>query len=63
MALINKKAALLVKDKDARTNLVPEALKILFDEDQQKELSTNIKRLGKPHAAENIVREIISIVS
>ena len=63
MALINEKAAILVKDKDARSNLVPEALRILFNENQQKVLSTNIKRLGKPHAAENIVREIISIIS
>ena len=63
MALVNEKAALLVKDKDARTNLVPEALKLLFNENQQKVLSTNIRRLGKPHAAENIVREIISIIN
>ena len=58
-----KKAALIVKDKDARVNLVPEALKVLFNESQQKILSTNIKRFAKPHAAENIVREIISIVN
>lgn len=63
MALVNEKAALLVTDIDARTNLVPEALKLLFNENQQKVLSTNIKRLGKPHAAENIVREIISLIN
>lgn len=63
MALVDEKAALLVKDKDARINLVPEALKVLFNEGQQKILSTNIKRLAKPHAAENIVRELISIIN
>ena len=62
MALVNEKAALLIKDKDAKVNLVPEALKILFNEQLQKTLSENIKKLGKPHAAENIVREIISII-
>ena len=63
MALVNEKAALLVKDKDAQVNLIPEALKLLYNEDQQRTLSENIKRLAKPHAAENIVREIISIVN
>jgi len=63
MALVNAKAALLVSDKEARTNLVQEALKLLFNEDQKKTLSTNIRHLAKPHAAENIVKEIISIAS
>lgn len=63
MALVDEKAALLVKDKDARVNLIPEALKLLYNEDQKKVLSENVKRLAKPHAAENIVREIIRIVN
>ncbi len=62
-ALVSEKAALIVKDIDAETNLVPEALKLLYNDDRQKVLSGNIKRLGKPNAAENIVREIIKIVS
>ncbi|NJN27388.1 MAG: undecaprenyldiphospho-muramoylpentapeptide beta-N-acetylglucosaminyltransferase [Cyclobacteriaceae bacterium] len=62
MALVEEKAALLVKDKDAKHNLVPEALKVLFNENLKKALSDNIRPLGKPHAAENIVREIISII-
>ena len=63
MALVNEQAALLVKDKDARTNLIPEALKLLYNEELQGVLSTNIKKFGKPHAAENIVREIVSIIN
>ena len=62
MALVDEKAALLVKDKDSKTNLIPEVLKLIYNEEQQKVLSKNIKKLGKPHAAENIVKEIISIV-
>jgi UDP-N-acetylglucosamine--N-acetylmuramyl-(pentapeptide) pyrophosphoryl-undecaprenol N-acetylglucosamine transferase len=61
MALVSEKAALLVKDKDAVTNLIPEALKLIYNEGLQKTLSTNIRRFGKPHAAENIVKEIIKI--
>lgn len=63
MALVKEKAALLVKDKDAEKDLVSDAIKLLFDEDQQTVLSTNIKPLGKPDAAEKIVKEIIRLVS
>ena len=63
MALVREQAALIVKDKDAQMNLVPEAMKLLFNEEQQKVLSKNIIRFGKPNAAENIVNEIISLVS
>jgi UDP-N-acetylglucosamine--N-acetylmuramyl-(pentapeptide) pyrophosphoryl-undecaprenol N-acetylglucosamine transferase len=60
-ALVSEKAALLVKDKDAVTSLIPEALKLICNEGLQKTLSANIRRFGKPHAAENIVKEIIKI--
>lgn len=63
MALVNEDAALLVKDKDAKSNLISEALSLLSDKSRQKVLSENIKLLAKPNAAENIVREIISLVS
>ncbi len=61
MALVKEKAALLVKDNDAVTNLVPEALKLIYNEGLKKTLSTNIKRFARPNAAENIVREVINI--
>ncbi len=63
MALVNENAALLVKDKDAESRLISEALTLLFDKKRQKALSENIKLLAKPNAAENIVREIIRLVS
>lgn len=61
MALVNEKAAFLVKDKDAITNLVPEALKLIYNENIKKTLSDNIIRFARPHAAENIVNEIVKI--
>jgi len=61
MALVNEKAALLVEDKDAVTNLVPEALKLIYNEGLKKTLSTNIKNFARPNAAENIVKEVINI--
>jgi UDP-N-acetylglucosamine--N-acetylmuramyl-(pentapeptide) pyrophosphoryl-undecaprenol N-acetylglucosamine transferase len=52
----------MVSDKDANINLVPEALKLLFNPLQQKVLSENISRYARPQAAENIVRELIDII-
>jgi UDP-N-acetylglucosamine:LPS N-acetylglucosamine transferase len=60
--LVNGKAALLVADKDAAVNLVPEALKLLYNPGQQKVLSTNIHGYARPKAAETIVNELISLI-
>ena len=63
MALVNKNAAILVKDVDANSALKAELLKLLSDEEKQKELAVNIKELAKPHATDTIVDEAISIMS
>ncbi len=62
MALVEKDAEVLVTDKDARKNLVDEALKLLFDEQRAHRLSVNISRLAKPSAAEDIVNEIEKLI-
>ncbi len=58
MALVNKSAAVMVKDKDAQTTLVETALKLIFDEQRAHKLSENIAMLAKPKATEDIVNEI-----
>lgn len=58
MALVEKDAAIMISDKDAKSKLVDEALKLLFDEQRAKKLSDNIAKLAKPDATENIVDEI-----
>lgn len=55
MSLVDKDAAVMVSDKDARTKLVDEALKLLFDESRANKLSENIALLAKPTATEDIV--------
>lgn len=62
MALVDKDAALLVADKDAKTKLVDEALKLLFDESLSSKLSANILKLAKPRATEDIVNEIEKLI-
>lgn len=62
MALVEKDAAVMVSDKDARTRLVDEALKLLFDESRARKLSENIALLARPTATEDIVNEIEKLI-
>lgn len=61
MALVNQKAAILVKDVDAKTALIPALLDLLNSTTLQQELKTNIKQLAKPNAAEHIADEVIKL--
>jgi UDP-N-acetylglucosamine--N-acetylmuramyl-(pentapeptide) pyrophosphoryl-undecaprenol N-acetylglucosamine transferase len=62
MALVDKDAAVMVKDKDARQVLVDEMLKLLFDESRSQKLRENIATLARPHATEDIVNEIEKLI-
>lgn len=62
MALVNKDAALLVRDAEAKDELIPTALKLLSNEAAQRKLSENIAKLGKPEATKDIVDELEKIV-
>ncbi|WP_461641076.1 undecaprenyldiphospho-muramoylpentapeptide beta-N-acetylglucosaminyltransferase [Labilibaculum euxinus] len=61
MALVNKNAAIMVKDIDAEKELVVEALKLINDADKLSELSANCKALAKPDAADEIAEQIIAL--
>ena len=61
MALVNKQAAILVKDIEAKNTLIDEAVKLINDKDLQLKLSKNSAELGKPNATKDIVNEIIKI--
>jgi UDP-N-acetylglucosamine--N-acetylmuramyl-(pentapeptide) pyrophosphoryl-undecaprenol N-acetylglucosamine transferase len=62
MALVEKDAALMVQDKDAKEKLVDEALKLVFDEQLAGRLSESITRLARPNATEAIVDVIEKII-
>lgn len=62
LALVQKQAALLVTDKDARDTLVDEAMKLLFDAHRAEQLRTNIAKLAKPNATREIVNEIEKLI-
>lgn len=63
MALVEKDAAILVADKDAKTKLVDEALKLLFDEQRATKLEHNIRKLARPNATDDIVKEIEELIN
>ena len=62
MVLIEKEAALLVKDIEAGGNLIPVSMKLLRDKSLQEKLARNIKTLAKPEATQDIVNELITLI-
>jgi UDP-N-acetylglucosamine--N-acetylmuramyl-(pentapeptide) pyrophosphoryl-undecaprenol N-acetylglucosamine transferase len=61
LALVNKSAALIVKDAEAKASLFKTAFTLLNDELKQKELGANIKKMAIPNAADRIVDEIFKV--
>jgi UDP-N-acetylglucosamine--N-acetylmuramyl-(pentapeptide) pyrophosphoryl-undecaprenol N-acetylglucosamine transferase len=61
MSLVNKDAALLVTDAEAMEKLVPAALHLMKDETLQEKLKLNIAKLAKPHADDDIAREVLKL--
>ncbi|HLP20909.1 MAG TPA: undecaprenyldiphospho-muramoylpentapeptide beta-N-acetylglucosaminyltransferase [Chitinophagales bacterium] len=59
MALVKKKAALMIKDDEARVNLIGAAFDLLSNAPLQEELSISIKQMAIPNAADRIVEEVI----
>ena len=61
MALVNKNAAVLVKDKDAQEVLIPQALQLISDNQQLSNLHNNILTLALPDSARAIAAEVIKL--
>ncbi|MDU1892065.1 MAG: undecaprenyldiphospho-muramoylpentapeptide beta-N-acetylglucosaminyltransferase [Dysgonomonas sp.] len=62
MSLVDRDAAILIKDVDAINNLIPKALEIINDEQALKTLSENILKLAQPNSASRIVDEAIKLI-
>ena len=60
--LVNKNAALMIKDDEAVEKLVPMIIDLSKNEEKQKELKENIKKLAVKNADEIIAREIINSI-
>lgn len=61
LALVDKEAALYVKDADAPSQLITLALTTIKDEEKLTQLRTNILTMAHHHAAEVIADEVIAL--
>lgn len=61
MALVNKQAAVLVKDKEAKDSLISTALSLMQDNAQLEELHKNILKLALPDSARLIAEEVMKL--
>ena len=63
MALVNKDAAIYVKDADAPAVLIKKAVGIVEDAQKLASMSENIKKLGLKNSADVIADEVIKIAT
>ncbi|HEX6913847.1 MAG TPA: glycosyltransferase, partial [Chitinophagaceae bacterium] len=60
--LVNRQAALLVKDSEAKEKLVATVMALAINEQLQTELKINISALAVTNADEVIAKEILNIL-
>jgi UDP-N-acetylglucosamine--N-acetylmuramyl-(pentapeptide) pyrophosphoryl-undecaprenol N-acetylglucosamine transferase len=61
-AIVDKNGALLIKESELDENFESVFNKLIHDENLQKSLSENMKKLAKPNATKDIVEEIIKLI-
>lgn len=62
LALVDKDAAIMIKDVDAQRDLVREALKLITEPQTLSRLAENSNALAKPNAAEQIATQILEMI-
>ena len=62
LAISNENAALLIRETDLNTHFLSKLDELISSEAQQKLLSENIKKLGKPNATRDIVAQIEKLI-
>jgi UDP-N-acetylglucosamine--N-acetylmuramyl-(pentapeptide) pyrophosphoryl-undecaprenol N-acetylglucosamine transferase len=62
MAIVDKKGAILIKESELDSSFEPIFSNLISNENLQKELSENIKKLAKPNATKDIVEQIVKLI-
>jgi len=62
LALVKEDAAVMVKDAEARSTLIPRALTLIHQPERLAILSTNILKLAQHNSAERIADEIFKLI-
>ncbi len=63
LALVRKDAAVMIKDADAKDQLVVKALELIKNENELLKLSENILKLAEKDSADRIAKEVIKLIS
>lgn len=61
MALVNREAAVLVRDAEAAERLIPTALRLIKDEKQLMSLHANVLQLAQRDSAKRIAEEVMTL--
>ena len=61
LALVNKNAAVLVRDNEAAEKLIPTAVELINDDKRLNELHTNVLKLAQKDSAKRIAEEVIAL--
>lgn len=61
-ALVEKNAARWIRDRDAVENLAGEIVSLLQNDQEQGRMSTNLRRLARPHADLDIAKEVLALI-
>jgi UDP-N-acetylglucosamine--N-acetylmuramyl-(pentapeptide) pyrophosphoryl-undecaprenol N-acetylglucosamine transferase len=62
LSLVNEEAAYMVKDSDARKDLIPKILELMNNNELRRVLSSNILKLSKPDSTREIVDEVYKLI-
>ena len=62
LALVNKDAAIMIRDMDASNDLVSKTLELINDNPALERLSKNILQLALPNSADRIAEEVFKII-
>lgn len=63
LALVRKDAAIMIKDIDAKEQLVDKALELIENEVELKKLSSNILKMAENDSADRIAKEVIKLIA
>jgi UDP-N-acetylglucosamine--N-acetylmuramyl-(pentapeptide) pyrophosphoryl-undecaprenol N-acetylglucosamine transferase len=63
LALVRKDAAVMIKDIDAKEQLVDKALELIENEVELMKLSSNILKMAEKDSADRIAKEVIKLIA
>lgn len=63
MALVEKNAAVLLPDQDAKAQIIANAMSLLARPDELKQMAKNIKAMARPNAAAQIAGEVLQLIN